>query len=309
MKDFFPMHRWTGERGFLNDGKYNAPNNYVAGVEYGKENPPYFPGYIENENHPFMFCNSLTHPDPQDSTKLSFNFSGSDGPKEFEKNKIKKGPDWKYLTKEITYNVNSSGYRTHEWKDINWKDAILLFGCSCTYGIGVAEDETMSYYLEKLTGRQVVNLGYPGGSNSVIATLCAIALEKYGNPYAVVANWTTGDRYRHYFKDQYREVGPWDHSSVTKNEFDRTVQNIDLSTAWESRYLDRYNELAENYYISKIVKTLCRGSKYVSMSYFGYMAHINRADFYVPFRLEARDLLHPSAEDHEISAKKIVELL
>lgn len=304
MKKYEEKTFWDGERHFLNDGKFHM--DVVHRTNEGIENPAYFPGYIDNKEHPLFFCNSLTHKDLEGN--ISTRWSGSDGPKDFERNKAKMGPTWKYLTKEITYNVNSSGYRTHEWDSIDWPNAILLLGCSNTYGTGVAEDETLSYYLEQLTGKQVVNLGTPGGSNSLISHLCALTLEKFPIPSAVVVNWTTGDRYRHFFKNRYFDIGPWNSKKVT-GVVEERIDGLNLSQTWENRYINRYHEVAENYFISKAVKAMCRGIPYVTTSYFDYMAHINRTDCYVSANTEGRDLIHPGASIHQEAAEKIYKLL
>lgn len=304
MKKYEEKVFWDGERHFLEDEKFHMEvvHRNMEGIEY----PAYFPGYVDNKEHPLFFCNSLTHRD--NSGNILNIWSSSDGPKEFERNKIKMGPDWKYLTKQVEYKVNSSGYRTYEWDDIDWPNAILLLGCSNTYGVGVAEDETLAYYIEKSTGRQVVNLGTSGGSNSLISHLCALTLEKFPTPYAVVVNWTTGDRYRHFFKNRYFDIGPWNSKTVT-GVAEEYLDGLNLSQTWESRYINRYHEVGENYYISKAVKAMCRGIKYVTLSYFDYMAHINRADIYVSANTNARDLVHPGTEIHEQAAKEIYKLL
>lgn len=305
MKDFRPISLWDNPRHNLDDNCDVWPSYDMVKGELGNEHPPYFPGYIENKQHPFFFCSSITYGDGMGN--LDFRWSGTDGPENFERNKKTQPSDWKYLTKEIVYKVNSSGYRTYEWDQINWKDAIVLFGCSCTFGVGVAGDETLPYYLEKITGRQVVNLGYPGGSNQLIATLLTICLEKFPKPYAIVMNWTTGDRYRHFFSNRYIDVGPWHHKDNADDG--EIVENINLSTSWESRYLNRYNELAENFYLSKMAKVMCKDVKYITMSYFKYMCYINRTDLYVHVDKEARDLLHPCASNHEEAAREIAKRL
>ncbi len=304
MKKYEEKVFWDGERHFLDDGKFHMEvvHKNMEGIEY----PAYFPGYIDNKEHPLFFCNSLTHKD-LDGNILT-EWASSDGPKDFERNKKKMPATWKYLTKKVTYKVNSSGYRTHEWKDIDWPNAILLLGCSNTFGVGVDEDETLSYYLEQLTGRQVVNLGTPGGSNSLISYLCALSLEKFPNPYAVVVNWTTTDRYRHFFKNRYFDVGPWNSKKITGVE-EEYVDGLNLSSVWEGRYINRYHEVGENFYISKSVKAMCRGIKYVTLSYFDYVAHINRVDIHIKANTTARDLIHSGTEIHKEAAQKIFKLL
>lgn len=303
MKKFEEKTIWQGERHFLDDGKFHM--NVTDVTDKGIEHPAYFPGYIEDKNHPLLFCNSLTHRDKQGNVMSTW--SGSDSPDNFEKNKSRAPKGWKYFNKEIVYKVNNSGYRTYNWDEVNWEDSILLLGCSCTYGVGVAEDETLAYLLEKISGKKVINLGSPAGSNSLIVTLLSLALEKFPKPKAVVINWTAGDRYRHYFRNRFFDVGPWN----SKNLFGKSeiVDGISIGDAWESRYLNRYNELAENFYLAKMAKAMCSSTKYVSLSYFDYIAHYTRSDFFVPADISARDMLHPGANIHLQAAKQIHKLL
>jgi hypothetical protein len=69
-------------------------------------------------------------------------------------------------SKHITYSLNSQGYRETEWKNIDWSNSILCFGCSHTFGVGVSENETIPRKLFKKTNINCVNLGIPGGNNA-----------------------------------------------------------------------------------------------------------------------------------------------
>lgn len=265
----------------FNDGKFNRTpiNDYV-----------YLPGYVNNENHPFALCKSLTH--VNELTRYPDNrYCMGDGPDELKKNLNKAPPNWKYKTKEVRYNVNNSGYRTKEWKDIDWKNSVVIFGCSCTFGVGLAEDETISYHLEQQLGRPVINLGCPSGSNNLILNNSATCIEKFGVPWAVVMNWTTTNRFRYYAKNEYVDLGPWQHS-----EKNRMVNDVNVSKLWLDFYYDVYNENTTNYYISKSAKAIWEDrTRYCTISYFDQSAHVMRADkfFYINPDDRARDLIHP----------------
>ena len=65
---------------------------------------------------------------------------------------LKKNPeDWYYRTHEVKYILNSEKFRTKEFKDIDWKNSIVLIGCSCTFGIGVTEEDTIAANLQEIT--------------------------------------------------------------------------------------------------------------------------------------------------------------
>lgn len=65
--------------------------------------------------------------------------------------------DYKFLERPVCYGKNH-------------KKSVLFIGCSYTYGAGVKEEETLSYLVNKYTGRTTVNKAIPGGSiiNSLI---------------------------------------------------------------------------------------------------------------------------------------------
>lgn len=271
----------------IDDGKFNFP--YVNGP-FRHFSHIGIPGYIENTDHPFTFNNSLTH-----GTRY---FSSNDGPKEFIKNLKEMPEDWKYRNKEVEYKVNKSGYRCKEWKDIDWKESIVLLGCSCTFGVGLAEDETISYHLSRLTGREVVNLGYSSGSNELIVNNCASLIKNFEMPYGVVINWTTTDRLRFYTENDYFDLGPWTNKSD---------QVPDMEKYWEDTFVDPGNELAKNYYWSTYTDAMFQNrTKYSKVSYFGLTAHYTRSDQFFEIDNGARDRIHPG-EKNSIEVAEFIQ--
>jgi hypothetical protein len=283
----------------MNDGKFNLPSSKDKGN--GQEHPPLFPGYINHPLHPLTYQQTLTY---EVNGVLSNKWSGTDGPDRFEESKKKSASDWRYLTKEVEYKVNSSGFRTTEFKNIDWQNSIVLFGCSCTFGIGLAEDETIAYKLEKLLGKPVINLAVPGGSNTVILNIMSLLREKFPIPAGVVVNWSTGDRFPYYFRFDTLNVGPWFSTEVVGEDLIR--DDVNISKLWENRYLDRYNEQCESYYIAKNANAIWKDlTKYVTISQFTDSAHAMRVDEFFKIDLDARDLLHPG----DSSTTKIAEYL
>lgn len=271
----------------LNDGKFNGDLSTDRGD--GQEHPPYFPGYIDHPDYPLTYVQSLTH---SIDGVLSNKWSGTDGQTRFEENKKTAPADWKYRNKEVEYHVNTSGFRTKDFKDIDWANSVVLLGCSCTFGVGLAEDETIAYELEKLLGRPVVNLGIPGGSNQQILNVSAALREKFPVPAGVVVNWSTGDRFPYYLKDHWYNAGAWDATEVTGKDIIKG--NANISKLWENRYVDRYNELCESYYMSRASNAIWKDiTKYVTISQFPDSAHAMRVDKFFPIDKDARDLLHP----------------
>lgn len=251
--------------------KCRNPLNLIKIVE--------FPEYFDLPN--FFPFNMITY----DSNK----FANYDSPELFSTNQQKKSKFWHYNSKEIVYNVNSNGYRTKDWKDIDWKESIVIFGCSNTVGIGLAEDETISSQLSLLCQRPVINMGVPASSiefsfyNSVILSEC------YPTPYAVVQLWTTIDRCIH-FQDLHAEnCGIWkpDNSyfkEFIKNEFHPVMQAKFISLASKNLWKDR--------------------CKYYSASFFDHTSYYLECD-YIKSDNQARDDLHPGRN----SAKQMAFLI
>lgn len=253
------------------------------------------PDYIEKNI--FLPANFLTHFELKKNIfskqERSNRFSLGDSPEEFEKNLKNNSKDWHYRTKEIFYNVNSNGYRTDEWNNIDWKNSVVIFGCSCTAGIGVAEDETISYYLSKILNRPVINMGVPSTSMQFSLINSAILSEKFPTPYAVVHNWTTIDRTLIFKKSEVCNVGPWD--ADLKNLF------------YEAWLQDAYNPILNSKFIGSIAKNMWKDRcRYYSISYFEETAHFTESDW-VEIDNQARDCIHPGRGSNFEMARKIAE--
>ena len=122
---------------------------------------------------------------------------------------IVKGVDWLYSpytrpTKIINYKFNSQGYRTKEWVNIPWAESVVIFGCSCVLGEGLAEKDTISAQLSKLLNRPVINLGV-SGTGMLFSFYNSIMLCKnLPTPYAVVQLWSDCNRMEVYTEDTVR---------------------------------------------------------------------------------------------------------
>lgn len=270
------------------DNKYNFSNCPIS-----------FPGYIvSNKEYPFTFCNALTVGETN-------NWAMGDEEEQFNRNLVNAPADWKYRTKSITYDINSNGYRTYEWQDIDWKNSVVIFGDSCTYGIGLDQDETISYLLQKKINKPVINLGYPSASNHLIINNCAAMIEHFGMPYGVVINWSTTDRFRFYDDSNYHEIGPWNKNTQKHNQI---INGVDVEKLWAIIFYNPTNELAINYYLSTYADAMFKGkTKYLKISYFNLSAHYTRSDAFFPIKGTARDMLHPGIENSEEVANFIAE--
>ena len=120
----------------------------------------------------------------------TYPFISCDSKREFIDSLAEKPQDWYYRHNPVEYTINSNKFRTKEFKDIDWKNSIVILGCSHAFGVGVTDEHTISSYLQEITGKYVVNLGHPGLSNGVIAYNSYYLKENYPEPLAVVNLWT-----------------------------------------------------------------------------------------------------------------------
>lgn len=135
-------------------------------------------------------------------------FHGLDNRETYEKNLQTCPENWHYRNKDIKYTLNSLGYRAPEFDQIDWKESVVIFGCSMVFGIGIDDSETMSAQLENILGRPVINMGV-GGSSITFALHNSIILKNIcPKPYAVIQIWSGIDRTVYYGKN-LRHIGPW----------------------------------------------------------------------------------------------------
>ena len=253
---------------------------------FESSNDPSLPDYLDNPKIPFGIQSVRNFNDQtQDRSPSPSPWMQGDNQETFFQNKKIMGEKWKYYDKTITYTFNEHGFRCPEWDQIDWKNSIVLFGCSCTYGIGLSDEETISAHLEKLSNRPVINLGVPGGSNSLMIQNATNLLHFFKAPYAVANIWSTSDRFEYFLKDSIHHAGPWD----GKNQSVDNVQKL-----WQYTYEYPDHEQGLNYYETKIGKYLWQDrSKYSAISFFPSTVTSTQLEKQFVIDNQARDLIHP----------------
>ena len=171
-----------------------------------------------------------------------------DDTKESFKQNLKTQPeDWYYRTHPVNYTLNSLGYRTKEFDDVDWKESIVMFGCSYVFGAGVSDEHTIPYFLEQLSGRPVINMGIEGCSiQTVLHNSIILNDSKYSTPKAVVNMITGLSRYQLYKGDYVDNMGGWSRRnglyseeekfSESKNLFPFNLMNIKMiRNLWKNK--------------------------------------------------------------------------
>lgn len=202
--------------------------------------------------------------------------------------------DWSYRTKVVNYNLNSDHYRTAEFKDINWSTAVVIFGCSNIFGMGVDESETVSYFLSNILNRPVINLGV-GSSSMTFAFHNSIMLsEGFPTPWAVIQVWSEISRCVCYAPEGPVHHGVWN------------IEDHEYMKQWA---LHEYNPKTHSMLISLASRAVWGNkTKFIEASYFKETASavgcllLDQID-------HARDLGHPGPVTNQLTAKILSEEL
>jgi len=260
-----------------------------------------FPKYFSKND--FL---KINRPDGEGDLK----FFPADDESRFLENLKTQPEDWHYRTKDVTYKLNSNGYRTQEFKSVKWSDAIVLFGCSCTFGIGVDEDETISHYLSEITGRPVINMGWPGGSNMSMLMNSSVLLKKYPTPYAVVFLWSTTDRFVMFTDLGIHNVGPWDMEENRKYQQQIYSHNEIYTKAFEGINFFSENETINAYFINEFAKQIWEDkTKYIPVTFFGSTANMIKVEAQFSIDNGARDLIHNGRHSNLKAANSLAYLI
>jgi hypothetical protein len=141
--------------------------------------------------------------------QTSKDWSGTDTKELYQENLLKQPKDWYYRTNKVTYTVNSDGYRTQEFSDIDWSNSIVMFGCSNTFGVGLDDKDIVSTKLQELLDIPIINMGCGGSSIIFNVHNSMILREGYPTPKGVIMFWPACDRIIEYHTTNAQQHGVW----------------------------------------------------------------------------------------------------
>jgi hypothetical protein len=136
-------------------------------------------------------------------------FWGMDSERLFKENLKIQPSDWYYRTHDVTYTVNSLGYRAPEFDQVDWKNSVVMFGCSTVFGDGVDDADTIPSQLSKIIGKPVINMGTGGSGIEWALHNSLILREFYPVPLAVVQVWSDPSRTLLYGPGGPKRIGNW----------------------------------------------------------------------------------------------------
>lgn len=186
----------------------------------------------------------------------------------------------------VEYDYNRFGFRTSEFKDVVWEDSIVLLGCSCTVGIGLAEEFTVAGQLQNLTKAPVVNLGVSGSGIDHASWNSVIIHDHFPTPVAIVQLWTDTSRY----------------TDLHNNKVDSYYPN-------RTDYYAKLNWEARSVFYKKTDKSLWEGKlKYFEATFFHNTSKVLNCDF-IPTEDQALDGMHPGIQSNRKMAELIAKRL
>lgn len=198
-------------------------NSIISNVLSLNSNNDY---YLKNNNSHWVGepCNSdLLH---YRSSSVEFLF---DYEKKYFDDVIKKTPSNRYFNKKVIYNLNDKAFRTYNLP-LNEKK-IFCFGCSCTFGLGLSDDETWPYIISNKFDNKlnIENFGTIGASSDTIARF-VYQLRKL-NPVGVII----------LFPSIFRKEYTTEEGKVLNFNVRSTSKNINIHEDYYKKSGEAYN--------------------------------------------------------------------
>jgi hypothetical protein len=158
----------------------------------------------------------------KNGTCTTWKWSGNDSKQKYFENLKTQPEDWYYRNNSVTYTLNSFGYRTKQFDEIDWENSIVMFGCSFVSGVGVDDKHTIGSFLENELGIEVINMGVAGSSIQFHIYNSILLSSNYPTPKAVIYSWSGLNRYPFYTWKDLHHRGHW---SDTKGETEKNISN------------------------------------------------------------------------------------
>lgn len=198
-------------------------------------------------------------------------------------------------SEDISYDLQRYGseyFRTrHSLVELDENSNIAL-GCSCTFGVGVAEKKIWTTLLEEKTGRKTHNLGVPGGSLETCFRVLLTHLPRLGSKYVYMQCPATIRREVH--KELY--------SSWNVDNIGHKNVNHPFSIDWLFSETELSLNRASNMHA---IQSLC-DSYGAELRIFRSDDREENNDLYRRIAIGARDNMHPGSAWHSLMAEHFI---
>jgi len=217
----------------------------------------------------------------KENIKGVWDFCTSDCQSKYEKVLEYKPKNWYYRNNKVKYTLNSEGYRTKEFDEIDWKNSIVMFGCSHVFGTGNDDDFTIPSLLENKVKIPVINMGINGSSIKSTAHNSFSLYHSYETPKMVIFGWTYLSR-----RGEYSEDGI---------NGDHTYRSLENAT----------DSVLTNMLLSNLIKTIwVNKCPIYEFSFSQNTSKLLGCDYYKNIDY-ARDDVHYGIKSHHIISEKI----
>lgn len=201
------------------------------------------------------------------------------------KNNYEKLKKYGWLDKEISYKLNSEGFRSDDFSN---DDSIVFFGPSITMGIGLSIEDIYPTLVANELKLKCFNLAIAGTSNDTSFRLAYTWLERI-KPKIVV------------FHSEWKE-----RLELLDYDFSHNLSPAEV----KSQFFKVWLEVDENSYLNKLknslaIQCLCQqhNIKFIELD------RKSTIDTYIDYESEARDLLHPGPKAHRAYSDIILKLI
>lgn len=242
---------------------------------------------------------------------------GADQPNLWQWN-LKRNPGISELYPNIEYRLNSQGFRSPEFHDIDFSESVVLLGCSMVFGEGLAEHHCLAEQISLRISRPVINLGISGASAELIRANNLMLWSAGHRPKLVINIWPTADRVTAYTDRGVLCMGVW---SVSDQAQEQEIHRQRLAeptlygtaeelTRWQTVYQAvNHTDLHQNTLLTQSSLTVRAlwGSQSKEYTWAPSSAAVLGCDLLPRLGRDlARDQRHPGAETHQQWAAQIV---
>lgn len=222
----------------------------------------------------------------------------------YEKQYVVEGVTTAYDLKDVTYTINSAGFRAPEFEQLDTVD-VVVSGCSHTFGFGIPQQDTWGHYItQRLNLKTFINLGMNGaGMEQVLHCVVSYLASDLPQPRLVFVQWPSYTRLPHQYDDGIRNAINLSH------EWMHELMEPWQRNGWEKFVADNTAfELARTTIYDSIIQQLCsqRNIKYTSTDDGVFNKTVHGRDYLG----RARDLIHCDGVTHKQFAERmLVEMI
>jgi hypothetical protein len=198
--------------------------------------------------------------------------------------------------------LNSHYYRCPEFESVEWDKSVVIFGCSNVAGVGLHVKDTISFQLEQLINRPVINMGVPASSIAYSVFNQLVLAEKNVKPHAVINLWTTISRLTYFSPESPIHIGNWTREKTVQNK----IINRALWSMYQSWNISDSNPLLHSLLLQRFAKLMWKDTQHIEGTFFKNTSQVLDVELFY-HRDFASDGEHPGPKAAKAVALRLVE--